>query len=286
MAAMGRAKRPSPLGLDGIPRWAAPWLRPSGRITQQHSRLSTVLSPSWYCIDHDGAADKIARAVSQIPHAAATIVPYDVQSPATGRRSPTCSRNASPGKWRRCRHRVGKDDQQRVETYQHPEPPPAVIAIDGLLAGHRATVEGRVNQVDDATRDGQTSPGRGHRRRQRRAAGDLPAPATGVPTSSRVRWSGSPERRGRPATVRSPCPIQATASSIRPKRSARPGVGPFGLQNRVEPEDRQPPRELGPNTQTRCADSRRHRWAADRHAATVAKWPTRIPRAAAGRRDR
>jgi hypothetical protein len=104
---------------------------------------------------HDRTADQIARAVSRIPHAAATIVPYDVQS-RIRQAFPDMFEERLTREVEKMQARVGKDDQQRVETYQHPEPPPAVIAIDGLLAGHRATVEGRVNQVDDATRDGQT----------------------------------------------------------------------------------------------------------------------------------
>ena len=104
---------------------------------------------------HDRTADQIARAVSRIPHAAATIVPYDVQS-RIRQAFPDMFEERLTREVEKMQARVGKDDQQRVETYQHPEPPPAVIAIDGLLAGHRVTVEGRVNQVDDATRDGQT----------------------------------------------------------------------------------------------------------------------------------
>jgi hypothetical protein len=104
---------------------------------------------------HDRTADQIARAVSRIPNAAATIVPYDVQS-RIRQAFPDMFEERLTREVEKMQARVGKDDQQRVETYQHPEPPPAVIAIDGLLAGHRATVEGRVNQVDDATRDGQT----------------------------------------------------------------------------------------------------------------------------------
>jgi RecG-like helicase len=50
--------------------------------------------------------------------------------------------------------RVARDDQRTVDHYEHPETPPAVIAVVGLIAGHLATVEGRVNQVDDTTSRG------------------------------------------------------------------------------------------------------------------------------------
>jgi hypothetical protein len=45
---------------------------------------------------------------------------------------------------------------QNQQTYEHPAPPPAVIAVDGLSVGRRATVEGRVREVDDTTSHGQT----------------------------------------------------------------------------------------------------------------------------------
>ena len=37
---------------------------------------------------------------------------------------------------------------QNQQTYEHPEPPPAVNAVDGLSVGHRATVEGRVRGAE------------------------------------------------------------------------------------------------------------------------------------------
>ena len=55
---------------------------------------------------HDRTADQIARAVSRIPHAAATIVPYDVQS-RFRQAFPTCSRTPHPRSGR-CRHASAK----------------------------------------------------------------------------------------------------------------------------------------------------------------------------------
>ncbi len=97
---------------------------------------------------HDRTADKIARAVSRIPDAAATIVPYDVESRI---------KEAYPdGIEQRIAHEVDKvqawvsqGEDENVEAYEHPERPPSVIMVAGLISGQRATVEGRVSEVQD-----------------------------------------------------------------------------------------------------------------------------------------
>jgi amino acid transporter len=100
---------------------------------------------------HDRTADKIARAISRISDAAATIVPYDVQSRI---------REAFPDLFGQ---RIGREltkvearillgQEQSVEAYEHPERSSAVIAIQGLIPGQRATIEGRVSQVEDVTK--------------------------------------------------------------------------------------------------------------------------------------
>ena len=99
---------------------------------------------------HDQTADKIAKAVSLIPDAAATIVPYDVA---------TRIREAYPDSFeQRIAHEVDKleawvsdDEDQTVEAYEHPERSSSVIMVAGLISGQRATVEGRVSQVEDIT---------------------------------------------------------------------------------------------------------------------------------------
>jgi len=104
---------------------------------------------------HDRTADKIARAVSLIPDAAATIVPYDVESRI---------KEAYPDRFEQRVVReldkveawVSKDETQNVEAYEHPERPPSVITVAGLISGQRATVEGRVSQVEDISKGRQT----------------------------------------------------------------------------------------------------------------------------------
>ncbi|MDT5139599.1 MAG: hypothetical protein QOD58_3861 [Mycobacterium sp.] len=97
---------------------------------------------------HDRTADKIARAVSLIPDAAATIVPYDVQSRI---------KEAYPERFEQRVARevdkleawVAQSDDRNVEAYEHPERPSSVITVAALIPGQRATVEGRVGEVED-----------------------------------------------------------------------------------------------------------------------------------------
>jgi hypothetical protein len=103
---------------------------------------------------HDRTADKVARAVSLIPDAAATIVPYDVE---------TRIKEAYPHDFE---HRVGRvvdkveawisQQDQEVEAYEHPVRPPSVITVAGLIPGQRATFEGRVNEVEDISKGRRT----------------------------------------------------------------------------------------------------------------------------------
>jgi amino acid transporter len=99
---------------------------------------------------HDRTADKIARAVSLIPDAAATIVPYDVQ---------TRIQEAYPERFEqkitreldRVETWVSRGEDQDIEAYEHPDPSRSVITVAGLIPGQRATFQGRVSQVEDTT---------------------------------------------------------------------------------------------------------------------------------------
>jgi hypothetical protein len=103
---------------------------------------------------HDRTADKISQAVSMVPDAAATIVPYDVESRI---------KEAYPDDFE---HRVAREldkveawvsqDDQEVEAYEHPVRPPSVITVAGLIPGQRATFEGRVNEVEDINKGRRT----------------------------------------------------------------------------------------------------------------------------------
>jgi hypothetical protein len=104
---------------------------------------------------HDRTADKVAKAVSRVEDAAATIVPYDVQS-RIRETFPDLFEERITRRVEKVQARIARVDEQRIETYEHPEPPPAAVAVDGLLAGHRATIEGRVREVDDIVKHGET----------------------------------------------------------------------------------------------------------------------------------
>ena len=104
---------------------------------------------------HDRTADKIARAVSLIPDAAATIVPYDVQ---------TRIQEAYPDRFEQKITReldkvetwVSRGEDQDVDAYEHPDPSRSVITVAGLIPGQRATFEGRVSEVEDTTKGRRT----------------------------------------------------------------------------------------------------------------------------------
>jgi amino acid transporter len=107
---------------------------------------------------HDRTADKMGRAVSRVPGATALIVPYDIDSRIA---------SAIPGLWGRWTAR-GLDTVQRWisggDEYERPRRPAAVTTVEGLIAGRRATIEGRVRQVEDVTK--------GRRRFRRILVGD------------------------------------------------------------------------------------------------------------------
>ncbi|MBV9092173.1 MAG: amino acid permease [Mycobacteriaceae bacterium] len=102
---------------------------------------------------HDRTADKISRAISRIPDAAATIIPYDVQSRIREAFPDLFEERVTRGV-EKVQARIAQRDQRMLEGYEHPEPPPTVITISGLMPGHRATVEGRVREVEEMNTDG------------------------------------------------------------------------------------------------------------------------------------
>ncbi|TSE01499.1 amino acid permease [Skermania sp. ID1734] len=96
---------------------------------------------------HDRTADRVARAVSRIPHAAATIVPYDVQS-RIRQAFPDLAEERITRRVERLQARITSADERQVETYEHPHQASATIGIGGLISGHRGTVEGRISELD------------------------------------------------------------------------------------------------------------------------------------------
>lgn len=104
---------------------------------------------------HDRTADKIAQAVSLVPDAAATIVPYDVESRIKEAYPDTFEQRIAQ-EFEKFEMWVSRDEDQKVDAYEHPDRPATVIMLAGLISGQRATVEGRVNEVQDVTDRGRT----------------------------------------------------------------------------------------------------------------------------------
>ena len=138
---------------------AAQLLVAKARDEQPNTNVTVLLPRRTYApllgrLLHDRSADKIARAISLIPDAAATIVPYDVESRI---------KEAYPDVFE---HRVAREldkveawvsqDDEKVESYEHPARPPSVITVAGMIPGQRATFEGRVSEVEDINKGRRT----------------------------------------------------------------------------------------------------------------------------------
>ncbi|UQX10366.1 hypothetical protein [Candidatus Mycobacterium methanotrophicum] len=82
--------------------------------------------------------------------AAATIVPYDVQS-RIREAFPDILEQRIVREVEKLEARVLRSENQIVDAYQHPERPATVIPVNSVIPGRRATVEGRISQVEDNT---------------------------------------------------------------------------------------------------------------------------------------
>ena len=91
---------------------------------------------------HDHTADRIARVVSRVPDAAATIVPFDVSHrvEAAQAKRPRPAAALRPG---------------RLDDYEWPEPPPGTDLIGSLRQPGQATVQGRLRAAQ--IRSGQSA---------------------------------------------------------------------------------------------------------------------------------
>ena len=211
---------------------AAQMLVVKARDEQRNTNVTVLLPRRTYApllgrLLHDRTADKVSRAVSLIPDAAATIVPYDVQ---------TRIQQAYPDNFEQRVAReldkveawVSQDEQQNVEAYEHPDPGPSVITVSGLIPGQRATFEGRVNQVEDVNE--------GRRTRREVVVGDNSGEISVTFRSGRggadiqpgqlLRITGKPKQTGnRPMSMIDPAyhVIEDPAKAGRPGDSGEPG---------------------------------------------------------------
>lgn len=98
---------------------------------------------------HDRTADRIARAISRIPHAAATIVPYDVQA-RIRETFPDMFEERVTRELEKVQARIVDDEKPSASA--SPTNPP-IIAVGAVLAGHSATILGTVLEVADVAKE-------------------------------------------------------------------------------------------------------------------------------------
>lgn len=115
------------------------------RATAPRTEITVLLPRRTYAgalgrLLHDRTADRIARVVSRIPNAVATIVPFDVEAELAA-----VSANHRPTVVRRHARPDGQRDV--VTAYRAPEPPADADPIGQLRRGEYADVAGRIRAV-------------------------------------------------------------------------------------------------------------------------------------------
>ena len=120
---------------------------------------------------------------------------------------------------------VTRDDDTEMEAFEHPDRPGSVITVAGLIPGHRATFEGRVNQVEDITRGKRTLRVDRRRRPQRRDRHRF-RPGHGgadIQPGQLLRIIGKPKQTGnRPLSMLDPAYhiVEDPAKAGRPEKAA------------------------------------------------------------------
>ncbi|HKN97037.1 MAG TPA: amino acid permease [Pseudonocardiaceae bacterium] len=102
---------------------------------------------------HDRTADRIAGVISRLPRAAATIVPYDVQSRIRAA-FPNLPEERLTAAFERLASRVAHGDEPELAAHNEPVPPHGVRPIGTVVPGRRATVVGRLHDIDSRSRRG------------------------------------------------------------------------------------------------------------------------------------
>jgi amino acid transporter len=102
---------------------------------------------------HDRTADRIARVISRIPQAAATIVPYDVQSRIRAA-FPDLPEERFTEAFERLVNRLAGDAPSDLVEHNQPKPAAGATPIAALFPGQNATVEGRLHEINVEHRRG------------------------------------------------------------------------------------------------------------------------------------
>ncbi len=104
---------------------------------------------------HDRTADRIARVISRIPQAAATIVPYDVQSRIRAA-FPDLPEERFTEAFERLVNRLAGDTPRDLAEHDTPKPVQGATPVGALFPGQFATVEGRLHEITVEHRRGRT----------------------------------------------------------------------------------------------------------------------------------
>jgi amino acid transporter len=104
---------------------------------------------------HDRTADRIASVISRLPQAAATIVPYDVQSRIRAA-FPDMPEERITETFERLLSRLAGDEEAELAAHTQPTPKPNAVPIGALLPGQTATVEGRLREISVRTHRGKS----------------------------------------------------------------------------------------------------------------------------------
>jgi amino acid transporter len=102
---------------------------------------------------HDRTADRIARVISRIPQAAATIVPYDVQSRIRAA-FPDLPEERFTEAFERLVNRLAGDAPRELTEHVAPKPVQGATPIGALFPGQFAIVEGRLHEINVEHRRG------------------------------------------------------------------------------------------------------------------------------------
>jgi amino acid transporter len=95
---------------------------------------------------HDRSADRMARVISRVPQAAATIVPYDVQSRIRAA-FPDLPEERITGAFERLLNRLIGDEPE-VREHMEPKAGKDSTPLGSLIPGRQATVSGRLSEIE------------------------------------------------------------------------------------------------------------------------------------------
>ena len=184
---------------------------------------------------HDRTADKIAAVVSRIPHAAATIIPFDVQSRLEVLHARQVAQAEQAAEAKMTLRALAEQAAQADGAVPVPAPPQEPLTANGP-AGPAADARAGRAPADGAPRDGRRRTG-GQRRRHR---GHRPGRRTAPRRRRTVRTAPGAARAAARRGPAAPGGADRGPSQLRPARPVRRGEpdrlpGPAGPRHRRGP---------------------------------------------------